>query len=166
MEELTEEQFFCWIICVWVWAREEQCLLHRGHACFNMSINPELHADNKAPCAAGSLCLLWATPAQLLSLSPRKRITWVCLQAGHSQSRNKGRRGGEMRWIWALTVTWGPDLFVSIKRPSFLLLSGPLSVFVFYQQRKQWEAAQSADCVGHCCVRCFVLKPVSIVLFL
>ncbi len=64
--------------------------------CFNMSINPELHADNKAVCALCCCFPLFALGHSSTALpSPRKKNTWVCPPAGHRESRNEGRRSGE-----------------------------------------------------------------------
>lgn len=140
----------CWTLCSafesFFLNLRTALFIPQGPGRFNMPVNLELHTDNKALCAAVSLCLLWATPAQLFPLHAKDHSN---MSAGWSQSEQKQ---GEEKWgrrcIRALTVTRGFDLFVSIRGPSFSLCLGPLtarllllclispSICIVYLQRK------------------------------
>jgi len=76
--------------------------------CFDMSVTQSYTLTTKPSvlCAAVSIRLLRASPAQLFSLDSKDHLS---LSAGCVQC--------EQKWIKALTVTWGFDLFVYTRYP-------------------------------------------------
>lgn len=116
------EQLFCWtllfeLVFLSLWTA---AFILQRPCCFNKSIKTDLHSDNKALCAP--CCCFTAVCSGLLqrsfSLSTHK-ITGVCLQAGHRESRKKGGGDG----LGLLPWPEGFDMFVSIRCPSHPFVS-------------------------------------------
>ena len=103
-------------LCVGVWAR--RCLLYRDAAVLICLQTQSYTQTTKPSVLLFHCCLLGAPPALLL---PSTQTQDQCSQsAGWSQWEQENKRGGggRRRWIRAVTVTWGFDMFVSIRCPS------------------------------------------------